>query len=130
MKYQVRPGSQSGQTLAEFALVAPCAVFLLAGLLQAGWLAWGGSVARTAAARALRAAAVAPPASRSAIARLTAWREARGPGIRPLWVSTLPLPANRLAVTVRVLVPRLVPLLSRVASGGAAWPMEPGSASP
>src|SRR5207247_10863545 len=108
-----RPGRDRGQALAEFALVAPLLVVLAGGLLQLGWLAWGAGVARTAAARGLRAAAVAEPAAaRAGVARLVALQAAVAPGILPVAVVVIPWPPRRLALAVTVRVPRLVPWLT------------------
>lgn len=108
----------------EFALVVPAVVFLFAALLQAGWLALGAGVARTAAARGLRAAAVAPPPVRAAVAVRIALAEGFGPGICPAAAVMLPSLPRRLGLRVTVLVPKLVPLMPRTVSAAAAWPME------
>ncbi len=127
---------ESGQVLAEVAVVLPALTLLILGSLQAGLLGYAAIVAREAAFRGLRAAAVAAPAKRDQVAKFeAAVAVATAPGLSLAGVvvresvARFPRAAanvRRLELVVRVGAPRLVPArIAWVAEGRAILPMEP-----
>jgi len=136
-----RRGAEDGQGLAEVAIVAPVALLLVFGTLQLAFIGYGVAMARYAAFVSMRRAAVRPAAARETTARSTAAALLAGtPGIRFVGTSMhrakLPLRGvahsgsmERWTLTVRVRVPRLIPLPRgldcSLVGGTASMPEEP-----
>lgn len=134
--------TERGQTIAELAVVLPFLTFAILGIIQIGLMGYGSLAARYAAFVGARAGAVAGPLARP-LAAQTAVEEivSRVPGVRLVAadlnrtvlslhvVKASPgadVAQERMTMTVRVSVPRLLPRPWPVrVMASCAIPMEP-----